>query len=148
MRQVIKFSQWLRESEYRGHHKAPHKDDYSAPLYDATVLYPDDIYGPDAARIYGHGFGRIMDQQSINIMKAARGNPDLMIKIYRAIPSSVSEERSDIFPGDWVTINRSYAIQHGESVLDGDYKIISKVVPAKHLYTHADSIHEWGYDPV
>jgi len=52
-----------------------------------------------------------------------------------------------INPGDWVTINRQYAITHGESSLLGKYKILTKTVPAKHLYTDANSIHEFGYDP-
>lgn len=146
MKQIVTFSDWLKESEYRDYHKAPSRGGYSAPLYDATALYPDDIYGPDAARLYGDRNPSI-DRQTLSIIRAARNNPDLEVSIYRAIPSSVSEERSKIFPGDWVTINRSYAIMHGEGPLDGDYKIISMKVPAKHVYTHADSIHEWGYDP-
>ena len=48
--------------------------------------------------------------------------------------------------GDWVTISRAYAKDHGESALHGSYKIISKTVKAKHIYTNGDSIHEWGYD--
>ena len=48
--------------------------------------------------------------------------------------------------GDWVTVNKRYAIAHGRNVLLGKYKIISKTVKAKHLYTDANSIHEWGYD--
>lgn len=51
-----------------------------------------------------------------------------------------------INPGDWVTINRSYAKEHGDSNLKG-YKIISKVATAKELFTDGNSIHEWGYDP-
>lgn len=52
-----------------------------------------------------------------------------------------------INPGDWVTINRAYARDHGESTLLGDYKIISKTVKARDLYTNGDSIHEFGYSP-
>lgn len=51
------------------------------------------------------------------------------------------------FPGDWVTINKKYAVQHGKSNLDGNYMILTKTVPAKYLYTDGNSIHEWGYDP-
>jgi hypothetical protein len=53
----------------------------------------------------------------------------------------------DINPGDWVTINRNYAKEHGESTLNGKYKIVKKTVRAKDIYTNGDSIHEWGYDP-
>ena len=30
---------------------------------------------------------------------------------------------------------------------DGQYKIVSKKVKAKDIYTNGDSIHEWGFDP-
>lgn len=44
--------------------------------------------------------------------------------------------------GDWVGITKQYAKDHGDSALD-DYKIISKKVKAKDIYTNGDSIHEW-----
>lgn len=47
--------------------------------------------------------------------------------------------------GDWVTTSRMYAKQHGESNLDGKYKIVKKVVKASQLYTDGNSIFEWGY---
>jgi hypothetical protein len=53
----------------------------------------------------------------------------------------------EINSGDWVTINKRYAIGHGRSTLLGDYKILTKTVPAKHLFTTGDSLHEFGYDP-
>ena len=35
----------------------------------------------------------------------------------------------------------------GESALGGKYKILSKTVKARDIFTNGDSIHEWGYDP-
>jgi hypothetical protein len=51
--------------------------------------------------------------------------------------------------GDWVTINRGYAVEHGEANLGGKgkYKIIKQTVPARSIYTNGDSLHEFGYDP-
>jgi hypothetical protein len=49
--------------------------------------------------------------------------------------------------GDWVSISLSYAKDHGQSNLRNNYKILSKTVTAKELYTDANSIHEWGYNP-
>jgi len=40
-----------------------------------------------------------------------------------------------------------YRGSHGESVLNGKYKIISKIVPANQVFTNADSIREWGWNP-
>jgi len=57
------------------------------------------------------------------------------------------EQKTVINPGDWVTINRRYAVGHGESQLDGKYKILKKTVTAKEIFTDANSIHEWGYNP-
>lgn len=48
--------------------------------------------------------------------------------------------------GDWVTISREYAKEHGESHLNGQYKIVTKTVPARNLYTDANNIFEWGYN--
>jgi hypothetical protein len=57
-----------------------------------------------------------------------------------------TEKRVGINAGDWVTINKSYAVEHGRSQF-GRYRIISKTVPARTLHTFGDSIHEWGYNP-
>jgi hypothetical protein len=57
-----------------------------------------------------------------------------------------SETKYTINPGDWVTTVLQYAKDHGKSHI-GKFKILSKTVPAKHVYTQGDSIHEYGYDP-
>lgn len=49
--------------------------------------------------------------------------------------------------GDWVTLSLKYARDHGKESLNNNYKIISKTVLAKHLYTDGNSILEWGYNP-
>ena len=54
-------------------------------------------------------------------------------------------KKIEINSGDWVTINKEYAKSHGEHALNGDYRILSKTVLAKQLYTDGNSIHEWGY---
>lgn len=192
----MKFKTWLEnEDDYRGMHKAPDKED--APLHDLTNVYPDDIYGPNGARYYGHGDPNI-DNYTITIIQSAKNKPNMPIKIYRSVPKILSNqekitdlenqkkyilktgkvppnathsnssayyeilskeieklqkepivevEKIKINSGDWVTINRQYAVEHGQSTLLGTYKILSKTVPAKTLYTDGNSIHEWGYNP-
>jgi hypothetical protein len=49
--------------------------------------------------------------------------------------------------GDWVTPSRTYAREHGEAALRGEYKILSKSVPASHLFTEGNSLSEFGYNP-
>lgn len=65
----------------------------------------------------------------------------------RQMPDEMSQGINDINAGDWVTLTREYAKDHGESALRGQYKILSKKVKAKELWTNADSIHEFGYQP-
>ena len=146
---MIKLSQILLEieSDYRGLHKAPDNDGYNAPLHSvSSSIYPEDIYSNKAAQYYGDRSTSYSDQETISIIQASRDKPETQIKIYRAVPNNIKSD-SSINSGDWVTINKRYAIQHGESTLYGNYKILTKVVPAKHLYTDGNSIHEWGYDP-
>lgn len=52
-----------------------------------------------------------------------------------------------INPGDWVTPSRSYAKDHGEGALNGEYKILSKTVPASTLFSEGNSLSEFGYSP-
>lgn len=49
--------------------------------------------------------------------------------------------------GDWVTINKNYAKFHGKTNLNNNFKILSKTVRARDIYSSGDSIHEWGYSP-
>ena len=130
--------------DYSGEHKAPQRD-YGAPLDNLKGVYPDDVYGPNAARYYGHSSGDATDKAAARIIQATKGKPDAPVKVFRAIPKSI--QSNEINPGDWITTIKSYAVQHGEGPLGGDYKILEKTVPAGDLYTNGDSIFEFGYDP-
>jgi len=184
--------------DYGGEHRPPGPED-GAPLHDLTGqgrVYPDDIYGPNAARYYGHGDDPL-DHGTMSIIRQFKGRPSAMAAIYRAVPAGITtaekladlekamaanmrrgvvpkgesnvgsvwynkahaerarlralppepETKTNINPGDWVTINRQYAKDHGESTLRGKYKIIRKTVRADELYTDGNSIHEYGYWP-
>jgi hypothetical protein len=130
---------------YRGLHTAPNRE-FGAPLHDLAAIYPDDVYSANAARFYGHGGDEVaMDRRTVQIAPSLRGKPDAEVTIYRAVPKD--EKIKDINAGDWVTINKQYADLHGNSALQGNYKILERKVKAKDIYTNADSIHEYGYDP-
>jgi hypothetical protein len=134
----------LEPEEYRGQHEAPNRtDEISAPLHALDDVYPSDIYSSKALQYYGTGDDR-MDRPSINILQSLANDPDAKVTIYRAIPSDADGK---INAGDWVTVNRDYAQLHGDSVLLGNYVIVSEEVPASDVFTNADSIHEQGYDP-
>jgi hypothetical protein len=132
-------------TDYRGLHTAPNRE-FGAPLHDLAAIYPDDVYSANAARFYGHGGDEVaMDRRTVQIAQSLRGKPDAEVTIYRAVPKD--EKIKDINAGDWVTINKQYADLHGNSALRGNYKILERKVKAKDIYTNADSIHEYGYDP-
>ena len=143
---TAKSTRVVAESNYRGAHTAPSAD-YGAPGHDLTEMYPDDIYGPNGARYYGHGGFPIgekgIDQETINILNTVRGKPDKIVTIYRAVPKDIKE----INPGDWVTVNKKYAKFHGKNWLDNNFTVLSKKVPAREIYTDGNSIHEFGWNP-
>jgi hypothetical protein len=130
--------------DYSGEHKAPQRD-YGAPLDNLKGVYPDDVYGPNAAQYYGHSSGDATDKAAARIIQSTKGKPDAPVKVFRAIPKSI--QSNEINPGDWITTIKSYAVDHGEGPLGGDYKILEKTVLAGDLYTNGDSIFEFGYDP-
>lgn len=141
------------EDEYRGEHKAPGPTS-GKPMHDLTDVYPEDFYGPNGFRYYAD-MGNDYDRKSYLTTRVARGNPQQKVWIHRSIPTDVYQRamksasplQQMIRPGDWVTISKEYAKEHGEGALKGDYKIASKMVPAADIYTNGDSIHEWGYYP-
>lgn len=132
--------------KYRGAHKAPGPD-FGAPLHDLTgggQMYPADVYSAKATQYYGTGYP-LADREAFDLARKVKGNPDAEVMMYRAVPKD--DSISSINMGDWVTLSKSYAKTHGESVLGKDYKILSQKVKAKDLWTNADSIHEFGYHP-
>lgn len=129
------------DTSYRGQHTAPYRDDedYHSSLDDVTNMFGDDIYTGNAVRYFG--VGSDYDQEAVDIIQQMAGDPDGMVTIYRAVPEGVD----DINPRDWVTTTKQYALDH----IGGDegYKVISKEVKAKDVFTDGNSIHEFGYDP-
>lgn len=134
----------IHGKSYRGNHQAPLSvDDVGAPAHALNRVYPDDVYSSQAYRYYGHGADSAQDANLVRRLQALRNRPDADVPIYRAVPKNAPE---GINHGDWVTPDRQYAKDHGESVLQGDYKILYDRAPAKSLFTDGNSIYEFGYD--
>ena len=57
-----------------------------------------------------------------------------------------TEDKTKINNGDWVTINPMYAKIHGQGNLGNKFRILTKTVTAKNLFSDGNSIHEWGYN--
>jgi hypothetical protein len=87
MKFVKIYKQFLKEAEdgYKMQHQPPDQED-GAPLYDLTKngIYPDDVYSNNAIRYYGTGFD---DAFTYNVIKSAKGKPNALVTIYRAMPN-------------------------------------------------------------
>ncbi len=114
----------------QGYHNQP--DDYFSPIGARYYMY-DDKEGLESARA-------VRDV----IAKIKNGKENITVKIYRAVPADVVSDK--LKNGDWVTLSKSYAIEHGEQNLDGEYKIIEKEVPINEVWWDGNDLREWGYD--
>jgi hypothetical protein len=106
---------------------------------------PDDYF--ENPRAYGqdttHGL------ESTKAIKTAldalkRGEKDVKVKVYRAVPTSIKEGK--LHNGDWVTPSKTYADMHGNSRLEGKYRIIEDEVPANQLWWDGNDANEFGFD--
>jgi hypothetical protein len=134
------------DQDYLGQHQPPMKGE-GAPLWRLTdeSIYPADIYGFEAHRLYS--FGGPGDHTAISIMRSMRNKPNRLITVYRAVPKDLPKTKKKFERGNWVALTRAYAKEHGESNLGGQYSILSKSVYARDLFTDGNSVQEWGYDP-
>ena len=88
---------------------------------------------------------KIEEEQGLHCVVDKR---EILEILYQRAEELWSKRRKiKINQGDWVTINPEYAKFHGRSWLNNKFKVITKTVRAKDLYTNGDSIHEWGYWP-
>ena len=127
-------------TEYRGSHTAPNAKTYGATLDSLQNIMPADVYSSKGMNLYGIG-DRQIDSEWFRAAYLAKGNPDKLIEVYRAVPKGVK----GINEGDWVTTSKTYAKNHGENTLDGDYEIITKKVKASTLSSEGYP-YEFGYN--
>lgn len=97
-----------------------------------------------------YGFPPIKDELARDIWREAGYDKEKFFDKIRSMIVDLELQKKkpmQINPGDWVTTVKAYAVGHGESTLEGSYKILSKTVSAKHLFTDGNSVYEFGYDP-
>lgn len=127
--------------DYRMEHRPPDAEG-GAPLHELTDngIYPADVY--THPRYYTTSPD---EDTAARIAARLRGNPDAMVRVFRAVPPGVNA----INPGDWVTPVRAYARRHGMDATDSakDWPVISMRVKASELFTDGNSLAEWGYHP-
>jgi hypothetical protein len=127
------------DDDYRMQHQAPDAD-YGAPLHDVENMMPGFYQHPEH-----YNFGEEDFHTSSGVIQKAHHDPDKMVHIYRSLPAEHAHK--GIRPGDWVSTSKDYARGEGRMPdSKDDYPVIRARVPAKHLHTEGNSVHEWGYN--
>jgi len=143
VRKFIRTSLLENEGEYRGAHVMK-KDSTSSPLYDLlqSGQVARDFY--DEIRHYAY-LNDKADQESVSVIRYARNKPDAIVTIYRAVPKGVKE----INPGDWISLSKTYAKEHGMHHEDPklDMPVISKKVKASDVWWDGNDVNESSYFP-
>ena len=108
------------------------------PIHDLLEggIAPRDIYANPQ-----HYVGDIADAKTVGPqLRALRGKPDADVTVYRGAPVG------ELNPGDWVTLNKKYAKQHGmaDDAAD-DIPAFSFRAKAKDLRWAGDDLNEFGY---
>lgn len=125
--------------DYMMSHRPLRDVDLRKGLHDLEDVFPG-IYGKHASDYKTYMSPRV-DSEALKAIYAAKGNPEALIDIYRAVPKGVRA----INTGDWVSTSKAYAKGHGESILDGKYDLLTAKAKAKDISNPGDSIAEEGY---
>ena len=130
----------MSDTSYRGSHVAPNAETYGATLDNLSGIMPADVYSSKGIRLYGINDPAI-DREWFAAAYRAKNKPDADVTVWRAVPKGVK----DINSGDWVTTSQTYAKNHGENTLNGEYDLISSKVKANTL-TSEGYPYEFGYN--
>ena len=130
-------------------------DDLTRSTSGESAGYPEDFYTAQGKSIYAPGpsfqgdeYG-IANNESYNIIRSVKDNPEAEITIYRAVPDE--DDINTINRGDFVTLSKTYADLHaaggyGRSGQDAG-KVIAEKVKVKDLYWDGNDVNEFGYFP-
>ena len=123
-------------------HQIPWDSEYNTTLDNMTKNVPNDFYTHPEYYAY---FKDRADRESWQVIKNVKGKPDAEVTIYRAAPKGVNE----ISAGDWVSLSRTYAKDHGKHHEDKslDMPVISKKVRVDEVIWDNNSINEFAYYP-
>lgn len=129
------------DSSYRMTHQSPGPESGTS-VDNMEAVYPNFYARSD---LYSTG-DEVSDAESLRVINSVIGNPEATVTIYRSLPPDVPQV---INPGDWVSLSKNYAKEHGMDAVDeaADWPVISREVPAREVYNNGDSINEWGWTP-
>lgn len=138
---------YISNDEFKMSHRAPSFDDegYNKSMVDVANNKDDIRDSLNEQMRMNRDKNREESATAINkALSDIEKEGKATVTIYRAVPKSIKER--NVRNGDWVTFSESYAKQHGNHALEGNYRIIKEDVPAENLYWDGNDINEWGYD--
>ena len=66
------------------------------------------------------------------------------VRIYRTVPNSVKDDK--IHNGDWITLSKRYAQEHGDLRYTNNYHILTDITTTDKIWWSGDHICEFGLD--
>lgn len=140
-------NEYVSSDEFRMAHRAPSYDEEGIDKSMVDIANNRDRIRESLDEQLRMNRDRNRDESAKAIEKALsaidRGEKPT-VTIYRAVSKSLKEGK--VRNGDWVTLSKSYAEQHGNHALGGNFHIMAEEVPAENLYWDGNDINEWGYD--
>lgn len=126
--------------DYRMAHESPGPHN-GAALHDIETVMPDFYDHPEWYDYHEAG----ISAESIAQIRAARGNPDAQVTLYRSVPDASMGVR----PGDWVTLSKNYAAMHGAHAEDPskDWPVVAMRVKASEIWSEGNDPNEFGWHP-
>lgn len=127
------------DTSYQGNHR-PNSDGPTAADLFENDWAPADIYDhPEFYTGYRGMLGETMRQ-----LNSARGNPEAPVTVYRAAPKGTT-----INDGDWITLSKTYALQHAYSQSRPGEKLVvtARQARAKEVRWAGDDLLEFGFFP-
>lgn len=100
---------------------------------------PSDVY--DNPHLYT-GADATVRKETMEQLERVRGNPDGLVTVYRYAP-----EGREFEVGNWVSLSRTYAEQHGASNPTPGGTVQSMQVPAREVRFAGDDLAEFGWHP-
>lgn len=135
-----------KDLSYQTGHRPEQTQAYASDITLNGELLPDEFY--QKPQYYYNFKDKDLGQaykESFEALEKVKGNPEAEITIYRA------GETNEINHGDWVTLSKSYAIEHAESYKENNFEgavnmqVTEMTVKANHVQFAGDDICEFGY---
>ena len=105
-----------------------------APLHDLTQVMPADVY--DNLHKYTRS------PRVIDLLKSTRDDPSKLTKLHVLAKTGIR----GVNPGDEGSLDRDYLVQQGRETMPEGFKVLSKNIPARYLFTSGD-VNKWVWNP-